>query len=153
MKGAVSVGKNSRIYSGTYIVGPVTIGEGCEIGPNVCIFPSTTIGNNAVVQPFSEVHNSVIMTDVHIGSHAYLSHSIIGRSCIIGPHFSTIPGPATVEIEGEFNKLENIGTMIGEDCTIGNNTVIEPGIIVGRKCVISPLTRVNNQLVSGQNVM
>jgi NDP-sugar pyrophosphorylase family protein len=93
------------------------------------------------------------MNDVHIGSHSYLSHSIIGRGSVIGPHFSTIPGNATIEIEGEFNKLENIGAMIGEDCEIGNNTVIEPGILVGRKCVISPLTRVNNNLISGQNVM
>jgi len=44
MKGLVSVGNGTKIYSGCYVVGPVIIGENCEIGPNVCIFPSTSIG-------------------------------------------------------------------------------------------------------------
>jgi glucose-1-phosphate thymidylyltransferase len=153
LKGAVTIGKKSRIYGGSYIVGPVIIGEGCEIGPNVCIFPSTSIGDNTVVQPFSEIHNSIIMNDTHIGSQTYISHSIIGRGGIIGSHLSTIPGPATLEIENEFMKLHNVGTMIGEDCTIGHNVVIEPGRIIGRNCSISSLTRVMKHISSGQNVI
>jgi len=58
-KGSVSVGKDTTIFSGCYIVGPVIIGDGCEIGPNACIFPSTTIGNNSVVHPFCEIRNSM----------------------------------------------------------------------------------------------
>ena len=46
-----------------------------------------------------------------------------------------------------------MGAMIGEDCTIGNNTVVGPGIIVGRNCIVSPLTRINDHIMSGQNVM
>ena len=67
IKGDVSVGKDTTIYAGCYIVGPVVIGESCEIGPNACIFPSTTIGNSSVVHPFSQIRNSVIMDDTHIG--------------------------------------------------------------------------------------
>ena len=129
------------------------IGKGCEIGPNVCIFPSTTIGDNSVIQPFTELHNSIIMNNVHIGSQSYISHSIIGRGTIIRPHFSTVPGSATIEIDGEFKELENIGAMLGEDCTIGNHTVVESGKIIGRSCTISPLTRINHHLASHQNVM
>jgi len=77
IKGNVSVGKDTTIYSGCYIVGPVVIGEGCEIGPNACIFPSTTIGNNSVVHPFSEIRNSVIMNDTHIGSNSFVKNSIV----------------------------------------------------------------------------
>ncbi|MEA1981845.1 MAG: rhodanese-like domain-containing protein, partial [candidate division Zixibacteria bacterium] len=38
IKGSVLVGNDTKIYSGCYIVGPVVIGDGCEIGPNACIF-------------------------------------------------------------------------------------------------------------------
>jgi len=153
LKGNVSVGKDTTIYSGCYIVGPVMIGEGCEIGPNACIFPSTTIGNNSVVHPFSQVRNSVIMNDVRIGSNSFIKNSIIGRGSIIENNFSSIDGNSTVEIEGEFKKLENIGVMIGEDSTIGSHVVVEPGKIIGRRCKIGPMKRIIENIASESKVM
>jgi len=153
IKSDVSIGSNTKIYSGSYIVGPVIIGEGCEIGPNVCIFPSTTIGNNSIIKPFSQVENTVIMNDVRIGSGSLIKNSVIGRGCIIENNFSSLDGSSTVEIEGEFKKLEKIGTMIGEDCNIGSNVVVEPGRSIGRRCKISSLKRIVDNLPSNTNVM
>ena len=153
MKGAVSIGKDTRIYSGSYIVGPVVIGDGCEIGPNACIFPSTTIGNNSVVHPFSEIRNSIIMDDVHIGSNSSLSHSIIGRGSILGDSFSNISGKTTIEIEGEFKKVDTIGTMIGENSTLGNHIVVEPGVLIGRNCIITSLKQITKHIPSESRVM
>jgi len=154
LKGAVSIGKDTKIYSGSYIVGPAVIGEGCEIGPNVCIFPSTTIGNNAVIHPFTEIRSSVIMNDVHIASNSFISNSVIGRGNIIGNNFSTVARKATIEIEDEFKKLDMpIGAMIGEDCVIESHVVTEPGTIIGRKCNINSLKRIIKNLPSESKVM
>jgi glucose-1-phosphate thymidylyltransferase len=153
IKGSVSIGKDTNIYAGCYLVGPINIGEGCEIGPNACVFPSTTIGNNAVIHPFSEIRNSVIMEDVHIGSNSALSHSIIGRGSILGNNFSSISGKATVEIEGEYKKIDCIGAMIGEDCTIDSHVVVESGIIIGRKCMINPMKKITRNVPSESKVM
>jgi glucose-1-phosphate thymidylyltransferase len=153
MKGAVSIGKDTAIYSGCYIVGPVIIGSGCEIGPNACIFPSTTIGNNSSIRPFCEIRNSIIMEDVHINSNSYISHSIVAKGNIIGTNFSNITGEATIETEGEFKKLKNIGTMIGEDCTIGSNVVVESGKIIGRGCRIESLKKISKNILSESKVM
>lgn len=153
IKGDVSVGKDTKIYSGCYIVGPTIIGEGCEIGPNACIFPSTSIGNNSVVHPFSQVRNSVIMDDVHIGSNSFIKNSIVGRGSIIENNFSSTDGKSTIEIEGEFKKLEKIGSMIGEDCNIGSNVVVDPGKIIGRKCKIAPMKRIIDNVASNSKVM
>jgi len=153
MKGAVSIGKNTTIYSGCYIVGPVIIGDNCEIGPNACIFPSTTIGNNSVVNPFSEINNSVIMDDVQVRSNSFISHSIIGKGSIIGNNFSNIPGKATVEIENEFKKLENLGAIVGEDCNIASNVVVESGILIGRRCEVGSLNRITKHISSNSKVM
>ncbi|MDH7506350.1 MAG: sugar phosphate nucleotidyltransferase [Candidatus Thermoplasmatota archaeon] len=153
IKGNVIIGKDTKIHSGCYIVGPVVIGEGCEIGPNVCIFPSTTIGNNTVVNPFTEIRNSVIMEDVHIGSNSFITHSIIARGTLISDHFSNILGENILEIEDECKKVKNIGVMIGEDCTVGCQVVAEAGIIIGRKCKISALKRLINNIPSETKVM
>ena len=153
IKGPVLVGNDTKIYSGCYIVGPVVIGDGCEIGPNACIFPSTVIGNNSVVHPFSEIRNSVILDNVHVGSNSFVSHSVIGRGNILENSFSSMSGKATIEIEGEFKKLEDIGSIIGEDCTIGSHVVIKPGMIIGRRCWISPMKRIANNVPSESKVM
>ena len=153
IKGDVSVGKDTILYSGCYIVGPVIIGEGCEVGPNACIFPSTTIGNNSVIHPFSQVRNCVIMNDVHIGSNSYIKNSIVGRGSIIDNNFSSIDGTSILEIEGEFKKIENIGAMIGEDCIIGSHVVVEPGKIIGRKCKIGAMKKIIENVSSNSKVM
>lgn len=153
IKGNVSVGKDTKIYSGSYIVGPVIIGNSCEIGPNACIFPSTSIGNNSVIHPSSEIRNSVIMDGSHIGSNSFISNTIVARGNIIRNSFSSIAGETTVEIEGEFKKINNLGAMIGEDCTIESHVIVDPGIIIGRKCNITPMKRIKENIPSNTKVM
>jgi UDP-N-acetylglucosamine diphosphorylase/glucosamine-1-phosphate N-acetyltransferase len=154
IKGPVSIGKDTKIYAGCYIVGPVVIGESCEIGPHACIFPSTSIGNNTVVHPFSEIRSSVIMEDVHISSSSHISHSVIGKGCIIGDGFSTITGKTMIEIDDEYKKLETpIGAMVGEDCIFESHVVVDPGRIIGRKCKISPMRHIIKNIPSESKVM
>jgi len=154
LKGPVSVGKDTKIYSGCYIVGPVIIGDSCEIGPNACIFPSTSIGNNTVVHSFSEIRSSVIMDDVHISSNSHISRSVIGKGCIIGDNFSTITAKVTIEIDDELKKIDTpIGAMIGEDCIIESHVVVDPGKIIGRKCKISPMKHIIKNIQSESKVM
>ena len=144
-RGSIAVpGKDTTIYAGCYIVGPVVIGEGCEIGPNACVFPSTSIGSNSVIYPFSEIRNSVLMDGVHVGSNSFLSHSIVGKGTILGHGFSSVEGDASIHIEEECTNVQRIGTMIGEDCTIGGHVVVEPGIIIGRGCQIDSLQQNKN---------
>jgi UDP-N-acetylglucosamine diphosphorylase/glucosamine-1-phosphate N-acetyltransferase len=154
IKGPVSVGKDTKIYAGCYIVGPVIIGDSCEIGPNACIFPSTSIGNNTVIHPFSEIRSSIIMNDVHIASTSHISHSIIGKGCIIGDSFSTISGKTMIEVDNEFKKLDTpIGAMVGEDCIIESHVVVDPGKIIGRKCTINPMKHIRKNIPSESQVM
>ncbi len=153
IKGNVSIGKDTRIYSGCYIVGPVTIGKNCEIGPNVCIFPSASIGDNSSVHPFTEVRNSVIMSNVHIGSNSFITNSVISKGTVVNNNFSSSSGKKHAEIEDECREIENIGAMIGEDCVIKDHVVVDPGIIIGRKCEIDSMKRIRKNLESNTKVM
>jgi len=153
IKGDVSVGKDTVIHSGCYIVGPVVIGKGCEIGPNCCIFPSTVIGDNTVIRPFSEIRNCVVMEDVHVGSKSFLTHSSIGRSCFLGDNFSNILGKKTVEVEDDFVKLNDVGVIVGENSEVGSHVVVEPGIVVGRNCRVSSLKKISENVESNCRVM
>jgi len=93
------------------------------------------------------------MNDVHIGSNSFLSHSIVGRGSVIRNAFSSISGKAALDIDGELQYLDHIGVMIGDDCTIGSTTVVGPGIIIGRRCKIHPLTKISINIKSESTVM
>jgi len=144
LKGLVKVGKDTVIRSNSYIVGPVVIGDNCDIGPNVCILPATSIGDNVVISPFSNVKNSVIGNDVHIGPGCIIQDSVIDSGCIIKGHFTAYSGEADVKVDEQ--RLVNIGAMLGEGCSVGNNVVAQPGVIVGNHCQVLALKVLSGRL-------
>jgi len=130
IKGIVPIGKDTVIRSNSYITGPVVIGDGCDIGPNVCILPATSIGDNVIISPFSDINNSVINNDVNIGSGSIIHDSVIDKGCVIKEHFIASSGPAEVKIDHEHYQV-NVGAMLGEGCNLGSGIVAQPGVIVG----------------------
>lgn len=145
LKGTVSVGKDTVIRSHSYIVGPVAIGEGCDIGPNVCIFPATSIADNVVISPFTEVKNSVIGDDVNIGSGSIIQDSVIDKGCVISGQFTACSGEAEVEVNSE-RHLVKVGAMLGEGCHLGNSVTAQPGVIVGNYSQIKALKLIGGRL-------
>ena len=145
LKGVVSIGKNTVIRSNSYIVGPVVMGDGCNIGPNVCILPATSIGDNVVISPFSEIKNSVIGNDVSIGSGCIIQDSVIDKGCIINGQFTACSGQAEVKVDGEHHSV-NIGAMLGGGCKIGSSVVAQPGVIMGNYSQVQSLKIISGRL-------
>ncbi|MFC1987985.1 bifunctional sugar-1-phosphate nucleotidylyltransferase/acetyltransferase [Chloroflexota bacterium] len=145
VKGTSSIGKDTLIRSSSYIVGPVVIGENCDIGPNVCIMPATSIGNNVVISPFSEIKNSVIGDDVHIGSGSIIQDSVIDKGCIIKGHFTACSEEAEVSVNGEYHRV-NVGAMLGVGCNLGNSVAAQPGVIVGNYSQVQALKLISGRL-------
>ena len=145
VKELVSAGEDTVIRSGSYIVGPVVIGASCDIGPNVCILPATSIGNNVIISSFSQIKNSVIGDDVNIGPGCIIQDSVIDKGCIINGHFTASSSEADVEVNGE-HQLVNIGAMLGEGCSLGNGVVAQPGVIVGNYSQVQALKLISGRL-------
>jgi len=139
------MGKDTVIRSNSYIIGPVVIGKGCDIGPNICILPATSIGDNVVISPFTQIKNSVIGDDVNIGPGSVIQDSVIDKGCVIGGHFVACSGEAEVKIDDEHHQA-NIGVMLGESCVLGNSVVAQPGAIVGNYSQIQTLKLVSGRL-------
>jgi glucose-1-phosphate thymidylyltransferase len=127
------------------VVGPVVIGNGCTIGPNVCIMPASSIGDNVVISAFTEVRNSVIGNDVSIGPGCIISDSVIGKGCVIKGRFIACSGQSEVRIDGECPQV-NVGAMMGEDCRLENSVVAQPGVIVGNYCQIQAMKLISGRL-------
>lgn len=130
VKGRVAIGENTVLRSHSYIAGPAVIGEDCDIGPSVCVQPSSSIGNNVVISPFTVIRNSVIGDDVNIGPGCIIYNSVIDKGSIIGGQFTACGSPAEVKINGEHYTVD-MGVMMGEGCRLGNNIVAQAGTIIG----------------------
>jgi UDP-N-acetylglucosamine diphosphorylase/glucosamine-1-phosphate N-acetyltransferase len=146
LKGPVEIGEGTRIRSGTYIRGPVFIGEGGDIGPNVTIFPSTRIGDEVQIEPFTFISQSVVMDNVGIGSHSHISHSVIDDGVKLGPGCFAPKGQAVTQVESEMFRLDEIGALVGENTSVGAGTVLSPGCIIGAGCRIGHHARIRDNL-------
>lgn len=145
IKGEVVIGKGTAIRNGSYIEGPVIIGENCDIGPNCFIRPSTAIGNNARVGNAVEIKNTIIMEGTHVGHLSYVGDSIIGRRCNFGAGTKV----ANLRHDGKNIKVRmkgkildsgrrKLGVIMGDDVHTGINTSINVGVMIEKGKYTSP---------------
>ncbi len=137
LSGKISVGKGTRIRSGSYIEGPVVIGENCDIGPNCFIRPRTCIGNNVRIGNAVEIKNSTIMETTNVAHLSYVGDSIIGSNCNFGAgtivaNLRHDGGSVLSYIRGDKvdSERRKLGVVMGDDVKTGINTSIYPGTVI-----------------------
>lgn len=130
LRGCVQVGRDTVIRSGSYIVGPVIIGEHCQIGPYVCVFPASSIGDGVTIAPFTQISNSVIGKGTSIGPSSFIEESVIDQDCVLGSHFIARNGDAEMRVDREIY-LERCGAFVGEGSSIEDSVVLQAGVMVG----------------------
>jgi len=130
LKGPISIGSGSVISSGSYLEGPISIGENCAIGPNTYIGNSVSIGNNVRLGAFSEIKDSIIMSDCVIGSYNSIVGSVIGSGCILGTSVVSNPSNRQITYLDHTVSLSDRGSMVGNRCIIANRAVLAGGSIL-----------------------
>jgi len=84
--GPVHIGSRSIVQTGSVITGPAIIAEHVTIAGSVEIGERTYIGSNCSIAHGVSIRNSLILNGTQIGAGAYISDSLIGTGCIVGPH-------------------------------------------------------------------
>jgi glucose-1-phosphate thymidylyltransferase len=152
IKGRVQVAEKSVLRANTYIVGPAVIGEGCEIGPSVSIFPYTSIGNNVVIDAFTQVRNSIIGNSVQLGSHSLLRDSILADGCAIGPRFTAPSGKTVMHADGEPVEVR-MGSIVADNVEIGAGVSLRPGLLIGHGAHIRDMNQLREDIPEGSLVV
>src|SRR6187455_746060 len=147
VSGAVFVGKGTVIEQGAMIKGPAWIGEGCEIRNGCYIRENVIVGSGCVLGNSCEFKNSIIFDEAQVPHFNYVGDSILGYRAHLGAgvilsnvkldhreiHVSAADGNIATG-------LKKFGAIIGDRTEVGCNTVINPGTVLGRDCVIYPCT-------------
>jgi UDP-N-acetylglucosamine diphosphorylase/glucosamine-1-phosphate N-acetyltransferase len=156
MKNAVSVGKGSVILSGAYIVGPVIIGENCDIGPNCYIRPNTVIGDNCHIGAAVEIKNSIIMSGTKIPHLNYVGDSVIGEKCNFGAGTKIANLKLNKEhifINGLDTGRRKLGAIIGDKVETGINSSINVGTMIGNNTFIGPGAMAKGVIEPGARIL
>ena len=136
IKGDVSIGRGTVIRSGSYLTGPISIGESCDIGPNTVIDSSVSIGDNVMISSFSEISDSIIMQDCNIGSYSSLKGTVIGNGSSVGSHSIAIPITRDILYFDETFSVSDRGAMVGDNCKIGSRAILQGGSILMNNATI-----------------
>lgn len=118
-----------------YLEKDVKIGKNVFVGNNVSIKKNCIIGNNVIIGSNVVIENSIISENVHIGDGSILGKKgfgfkFIDKKCLRIPHLGNV--------------------VIGKDCEIGANCVIDRGSI--KNTVIGDRTFLDNLIHIAHNV-
>jgi len=145
----VWIAKTANVYPSAYINGPCIVGQYAEVRHCAFIRGSAIIGEHAVVGNSTELKNVILFNNVQVPHYNYVGDSILGFKAHMGAGSitSNVKSDKSIvyvhindqEIETEMKK---VGAMLGDNVEVGCNSVLNPGTIVGRNCMIYPLSLV-----------
>jgi mannose-1-phosphate guanylyltransferase len=118
VQGPVQLGGSITLGNNTKVIGPVAIGNGTSIGDNVLIGPYTSIGEKCIIRNNAKIFSSSLYNRVIVGAHTTISGSIMDND-----------------------------THIGEYCSIENDTVIGPRVVLRDRVVVHSKTRLWPEVV------
>jgi len=120
IRGPLKIGNNVSVGSNSALVGPIVIGENTVIGDNVLIGPYSVIGSDCIIEDNAKILSSYLFDHVSIGENSNISGAIVADDTIVGENCS----------------LEN-GTVIGHKVIIGNNSTVHSGVKIWPEVMVN----------------
>ena len=156
----VILGENVVVEPNTYVKGPAVIGDGTEIRHGAYVRDHAVIGRDCIIGHSTEVKHSILMDGVSAGHWNYIGDSILGFDVNLGAgtKLSNKKIVKTDIIIRDLNgnpypaRQQKLGAIIGDGTQVGCNAVLNPGTLLGKRCMVYPLvsargTHPNNQLI------
>lgn len=129
--------------------GPCIIGHKAEIRHCAFIRGSAIIGESAVVGNSTEIKNAILFDCVQVPHYNYVGDSVLGYCAHLGAGAitSNVKGDKTpVVVKNKKDVYETgykkFGAIVGDYAEIGCNSVLNPGVIIGRNTQVYPLSSV-----------
>jgi acetyltransferase-like isoleucine patch superfamily enzyme len=183
----VVVGEGTEVLPGAYLgrtpkrLGPIqreptferrlSIGPGCQIGPNAVIYYDTEIGGDTLIGEGASIRElcrvgtssaigryNTFDRDVHVGAGCRLTSSItLAGKTRVGDRVFIAPGVIGVN-DNTFGSLgyseSNLrGQTIEDDVRIGPRVCMLPGVVIGRAATVAAGAVVTKDVEPGATVM
>ena len=141
----ISIGEGTIIEAGAYIRGPCVIGKRCHIRNGAYIRGDVLVGDDCVIGHTTELKHAILLNHSNAAHFAYVADSIIGNHVNLGAGVKC----ANLKLKGdavkihhkgkEFNTgMRKLGAIIGDNCQIGCNVVLNPGTVLAKDVFCHP---------------
>lgn len=144
----VYIGPGTVVEANAVIQGPAWVGKNSVIRSGAYLRENVIAGNSVVMGNSSEFKNCLIFDDCEVPHFNYVGDSILGHRAHLGAGVicsNVRLDRAHVAVRTETGDkidtgLEKFGALIGDRTEIGCNSVLSPGSILGRDCIVHPCT-------------
>ena len=145
VEGDVFIGAGTVIEAGALVQGPVWIGRNCRIGHGATLRSNVIVGDSCVVGHAAELKNAILFNGCDVPHFNYVGDSVLGHRVHLGAgvmlsNYRLIRGNVNIRLASGLvdSGLVKFGALIGDRTEIGCNSVLNPGTIIGRDCVLYP---------------
>jgi mannose-1-phosphate guanylyltransferase/phosphomannomutase len=111
LRGNVWLGEGVELDDLEQVEGPACIGNYCRIASSASVGPYVVLGSSVTVREHATVTRSVIDSSTYVGLSAMIQGATLGRSCDVRAHARVHEGAA-----------------IGDECTLGQESEVLPGV-------------------------
>lgn len=143
------ISKCARISSSAVVKGPCIIGCDTEVRAGAFLRGNVLIGEKAVVGNSTELKNAILFDGVQVPHFNYVGDSILGFKAHFGAGAVTSNVKCDKSLvavrcgtESAETGRKKVGAMVGDRTEVGCNSVLCPGCVLGRECIIYPLSAV-----------
>lgn len=144
----VWVARDAKIAPGAFIAAPCIIGAGTEVRHGAFLRGSALIGKRCVIGNSTEVKNAILFDEVKVPHYNYVGDSVLGWRVHLGA--GTVLSNTRCDREKVVVRTDppvttnrrKLGAVLGDGCEVGCNCVLNPGTVMGRGCIVYPLTSV-----------
>lgn len=126
----VWLGDGSDIDDSVALSGPVLIGNHVKVEGGSKIREYSVLGNNVVVKRDNFVHRSIVMDNTYIGPACHIRGAVVGHNCDV---------KSGVRVDE--------GSVLGDDCLVGENAIINQGVLVFPFKTVDSGATVNSSII------
>ncbi|PIN82555.1 glucose-1-phosphate thymidylyltransferase, partial [Candidatus Micrarchaeota archaeon CG11_big_fil_rev_8_21_14_0_20_47_5] len=144
----------------SYIDGPLYVGANTTIGPHSYIKGCTSIGANCCIGDSTTVKNSIIFDRTNAKHLAYIGDSVIGEGCNFGAaaqiaNFRFDAGSIKAKVNDVVidTKRNKLGAIIGDNVKMGVLCSVMPGKMIGNDCWIGANVMVEENIEPNTHVL
>ena len=141
----IVIGKGVRIAPGAMLEGPIRIGADVEIRTGAYLRGGVWIGDGCTVGANTEVKHSILLDGAKAPHLNYVGDSVLGSGVNLGAgtilsNFRHDGGEVKIPTENGVRPTgrRKLGAILGDLVNTGCNSVLHPGVVVGRETDIYP---------------
>jgi NDP-sugar pyrophosphorylase family protein len=141
----IELRKGVVIEAGAWVKGPTILGDETVVRNGAYIRGGVITGRKVVIGHTTEVKSSIFLNEAKAAHFAYVGDSILGNRVNLGAGTKVSNLKITndeiilrIDDEKVETGLRKMGAIIGDHTETGCNSVLNPGVLLGKGCLVYP---------------